>query len=359
MRIADKYISKEFILSFLWSLLSLVAIYIIVDIFENISTYVAKEASFFSIVQYYVYSLPLIIGTIISPVACLLGCFISVGNLSRHFEIVALKSSGLSLYRILAPLIFMGLILSILVLIMNETLLPRANERGIALKREQIEKRPQLTISPAKDIYYSGESNRFYHIKFIDPQKGIIKGLTIYEFIKGHTLKRRIDAPRALWKGSHWELFNGSERIFKPNSFEVIYFDTLIIHLNETPLELVKGTKPDLSMGFFEFKEHIEKLQRSGEDVRKQLVDLYVRLSFPFMNLIIILLGIPLASKVRSLGFIMGFAIALFASFIYWGLLQFAKAFGHTGILPPLGASLLPNLVFIIAGLILLWIARK
>ncbi|MDI6840844.1 MAG: LptF/LptG family permease [bacterium] len=359
MKIADKYIMKEFVLGLLWSLLALVIIYIIVDVFENVSTFVDKKVALFTIIQYYVYQIPWIVGTIVSPIACLLGCFISIGNLSRHFELVALKSFSLNTYRTFVPLSCIGLIFSGLILGMNEILLPISNQKMLDLKSEKIDKLPKIAVTPSTHIYYSGEDSRFYRIKFIDPNKGIIKGLTIYEFLKSDALKRRVDAPQAVWEDNQWKLFNGAQQIFKPHSFEVIYFDSLIVRLKETPLDFVKGVKPALSMGFFEFKEHIKKLQKGGEDITKELVDLYSRISFPFMNLIILLLGFPLASRVRNIGFVVGFAIALFVSFIYWGLLQLAKAFGHVGILSPFLASLLPNIIFIIIGTILLWNSRK
>ena len=365
MKIADRYILKEFIKGFLFSLIGLLAIYIIVDVFEQISKFVDKEVSVFVIIQYYFYQIPWIIGTTISPIACLLGCFISIGNLSRRFELAALKFSGLSSYRILLPLLWAGLVLSGLTFAINETLMPLANQKKSALEREKINKLPKRTISPSKNIYYSGEDNRFYRIKFIDPKKGIIQGLTIYEFFSDHTLKRRFDAPKAVWsqdslgKDGKWELFNGSERVFKEHLFEDIYFNSLVLNIKEKPLDFVKLRKPPLSMGFFEFKHHIENLQRGGEDVTKKEVDLWTRVSFPFMNLIVILLGFPLATKVRNIGFIIGFAAALFVSFIYWGLMQLAKAFGHTGTLSPILASVLPNLFFIVIGAFLLWKLRK
>ena len=120
-----------------------------------------------------------------------------------------------------------------------------------------------------------------------------------------------------------------------------------------------KEIKPKEAMGVIEFKNHIKNLNRQGEDTSQDIVDFYLRIAFPFMNLMVILLGFPLASKVRTLGFVLGFAIALFSSFVYWGLAQVAKAFGHVGILPPLFAAFMPNIVFLIVGLILFYKLRK
>ncbi len=187
----------------------------------------------------------------------------------------------------------------------------------------------------------------------------MINGLTIYEFATDYSIKRRCDATRAVWNGKEWELFKGTIKVFKSNAFEEITFDSLILNLNETPLDLVKEVKSPIGMGFFEFKRYINKLQRGGEEVNKELVDLYTRLSFPFMNLIVLLLGFPLASRVRDTGFTIGFAIALFVSFLYWGFMQLAKAFGHSGLLSPAVASIMPNIIFFVAAAVLIWKFRK
>jgi lipopolysaccharide export LptBFGC system permease protein LptF len=238
---------------------------------------------------------------------------------------------------------------------MNEIVSPVANQRRLKIEYEKIEKVPRRTPTHGENIYYSGEDNRFYHLKFIDALKGVVIGFTIYEFSPTHKLERRVDAKKAIWDKGRWHLIDGSTKVFKMDSFEQLSFDSLILTLKEKPSDFIKGTKHPISMGLFEFKRYIEKLQKSGEDVTKQLVNFYTRISFPFMNLIVILLGFPLASRVRSIGVIIGFTVALLVSFIYWGLMQLAKAFGHAGTLAPVVASILPNTVFIVAGIILMW----
>jgi lipopolysaccharide export system permease protein len=359
MKIADRYISIEFLKGFLLSLVGLLVIYIVVDLFEHISKFVDNDVTILVVFQYYLYEIPWIIGTTLSPIACLLGCFISLGNLSKHFELDALRFSGMSTYRMSVPLLCMGLLLSAAVFGINEVVAPVANQKKSSLDREKIKKRPKRCVAPGKNIYYSGENNKFYQIKFIDPRKGDIKGLTIYEFRSDYSLKQRLDAPRAMWRDSTWTLFNGSIKTFKPRSFEEISFGSLVLDIKETPLDFVKEVKHPLAMGFSEFKRYINKRQRSGDDVTKYLVDLNTRVAFPFMNLIVILLGFPLASKVRNIGFIIGFTIALFVSFLYWGLMQLGRALGHTGALSPVVAGALPNLVLLVIAGMLIWKFRK
>lgn len=359
MKIADKYILKEFIINFVWSLVGLIAIYIIVDIFEQISTFVDNKASVLAIIEYYLFQVPYLVGTLLSPIACMLACVISIGNLSRHLELMSLRLAGVSFERLFLPMFWIGVIVSVLVFFMNETIAPPMTQKSLKIKEQGIKKRGEKKLTPNFDISYSGEDNRFYYIKSIEPNKGIIEGLTIYKLAGPSVVKERLDAKRAVFKDNGWWLWNGSQYIFEGDSYKVMYFDSMFLNIKEKPQDFVKELKSELAMGFIEFRNYIKKLRKRGEDITKQSVELNFRISFPFMNLIVILLGFPLASKVRNIGFIVGFAISLFFSFLYWGVSQLARAYGHTGTLSPVVAGFSPDVLFIIIGIILLYRFRK
>lgn len=364
MKIGDKYIIKEFLINFAWSLISLLAIYTIVDIFEQISTYVDNKIPVIVIIQYYLYQVPYLVGTLLSPIACLLACVISIGNLSRHLELMSLRLAGVSFERLFVPMLWTGCVISVLVFVLNETLSPPITQRSLEIREKSINKKQgKKKLPPNYDVSYSGEDGSFYFIKFIDPSRGRIDGLTIYKLEKSSIVRERLDAKRAIYRQSAgqsgWWLFNGSQYVFSEDSHEVIYFDSMFCNIKEKPQDFVKELKSELAMGFIEFRNYVKRLQKRGDDVTKQLVDLNFRISFPFMNLIVILLGFPLASKVRNIGFIVGFAISLFFSFLYWGVSQLVRAYGHTGTLSPVVAGFLPNILFIVVGIALLYKFRK
>ncbi|MFA5033992.1 MAG: LptF/LptG family permease [bacterium] len=361
MKIADRYILKEFIISFIWSLIGLLVIYVIVDIFEQISTYVDNKASLWNIIQYYLYQTPYLIGTLLSPVSCLLACVISIGNLSRRLELMSLKLAGISPERLFLPMLWIGLLISGIVFVLNETVAPPITQKSLIIRDKNIKKQNEKKLTPNYDVYYSDDNNHFYYIKFINPQEGIITGFTMYELLKSYSVKERLDAKNAVYRNNGWWLYDGSKYVFNDNesNYEVVYFDSMFLKIEEGPRDFVKEVKSELGMGFVEFRNYIKKLQRKGEDITKELVDLNFRISFPFMNLIVILLGFPLAGKVRNIGFIVGFAIALFFSFLYWGISQLVRAYGHAGFLSPLLAGLLPDILFIAIGIVLFYKYRE
>ncbi len=112
-------------------------------------------------------------------------------------------------------------------------------------------------------------------------------------------------------------------------------------------------------MGFFELYDYISRVKRGGGEAQKEMVDLFLKISFPFANLIIILFGAPLASNPRRSGAAFGFGVSLMICFLYWGFIQLGRALGHHGTLHPFLSAWLANLVFGGIGGILLWKTPK
>ena len=100
-------------------------------------------------------------------------------------------------------------------------------------------------------------------------------------------------------------------------------------------------------------------MKKTGKDPSKALVELYTKISFPFVTFIIIILGAPLSADTRRSGLALGFGLSLLISFIYWGLLQVSKAYGIKGNVPPVLAAWLPNIIFAAIGIFLIIRIRK
>lgn len=356
MRILDKYILKEFIKGFLLCLVALIFVYIIVDLFDHISRFIDKDVGVFGVLQYYTYELPSAVN-LLCPIAILVACFVSIGNMSRHFELVAIRGSGVNPLRITLPLIILGCIVMICMFFSGQTLVPRSLEAKEKFKREKINKLPPKRVGSARNVYFVGENNRFYKIDFVDGSNNTVRGITVYTFSDDMRLSERIDAKSGKYKKPIWIFYGGIIRRWgNTDNLEWAFrFDTLKVDwLREGICMLLQERKRPETMNYAELKRYIDFRRRGGYDVTGELSDLYYMISYQFINLIIILLGVPLAIKVRTSGLILGFAVAMFSSFLYWGFTQLGRAFGRAGVISPALGSWLPNIIFAVAGTVLI-----
>ncbi len=355
MSILDRYISKEFLKGFFYSLSVLIFIYIIADMFDRISMFIDKKVDIVNIILYYLYELPSGID-LLCPIAILIACFISVGNLSRHFEMVALRGAGVNPIRVTLSLYLLGSLITLFMFIFGETIIPASMNAKETLRHEKINKLPPKRTKITRDVYFVGEDNRFFRIDLVDGSKNIASGITIYKFSENMELLERIDAKSGDYKRPLWIFYNGVTRKWSEDAMYEEAFDTLKIDwLREGIDVLLSQRKKPETMNYWELKKYIEFRQRSGYDVKEELSDLYYKISYPFINLIIIMLGAALAAKVRTSGFVLGFAIAMLSSFLYWGITQLGRAFGRGGVISPVLGSWLPNIIFATVGCVLIY----
>lgn len=359
MRILDRYILREFIRGFFLSLFALIFIHIVVEMFEQISMFIDRNVGMLKVLEYYLYELPSAV-TFLSPIAILIACFISVGSLSKHFELVAIRGAGISPLRIVLPLSIAGCVITLSMFILGETLIPISLSAKEQFKREEIRGLPPKRVGIARDVYFVGEENRFYKIDYVDGSTSTVKGITIYKFSDDMRLVERIDARSGRYGQFFWVFYDGVLRRWNGRDDKIsIYeqvFDTLRVDWLKEGIEmlLVERKKPE-TMNYRELQRYIEFRRRSGYDVTEELSDLYYKISYHFINLIIILIGVPLATKVRTSGLVFGFAIAMLSSFLYWGITQLGRALGRAGFFSPALGSWLPNIIFAIVGGLLLY----
>jgi len=130
------------------------------------------------------------------------------------------------------------------------------------------------------------------------------------------------------------------------------YEEKIINEVDVTPLDFIKSAKKPISMNFFELREYIERLKKVGEKFTKELVELNLKVSFPFANLIILLFSVPLVStSSRSKGRGLIFGMGLLVCFMYLSTLRICQSLGYNEVLSPLVAAWLPNVVFASIGI--------
>lgn len=340
------------------ALVAFVVIYILIDLIENLDTFIDNKAPLITVVKYYLLYIPYM-ASLTLPIAVLLSSLFTVGQLVRHNELVTLKASGVSLYRVLLPLFRLGLFISVLALLFGELVVPVTNLRRAEVERGEIKRRPSKTLPRRKNIYLQDAPNRLVYIKEFASRTKSATGILIQEY-EGKKLIERIDARTMIWENSAWVLKNAELRAFRGDQEE---FETFtVLHRSDftfTPEDLAQRPKDPEEMNIFELREYIDHVKRMGGDAQRWMADLHLKLSFPFTNLIIVLFGTALASVRRRSGAALGFGISLFICFVYYTVMEAGRALGRAGDLPPLAAAWIGNGLFGLIGLTILIRARK
>jgi lipopolysaccharide export system permease protein len=360
MKVLDKYLLREFFKALIFVLIAFVFIFIIVDLFDDLSKFIEKRVAIVDIFLLYLYQVPSI-AVLVFPVGVLLSLFFSLGMMAKHFEILALKANGVSLYRIFGTYLLAGFIMSFAVIFINELVVPVANERVKEHNRIKINKLPPVDYQMQNNLKYLGQDGNTYSILTYDGKKEEMKEVTVLKFDAHHKIASRIDAAKAVWDGDVWEFRDGYIRYFSDSleqrieQFKVQGFP----ELKEKPEDFSRRVKSIEEMNYMELRVYLDRLRKTGKDPSKALVELYTKISFPFVTFIIILLGAPLSADSRRSGLALGFGLSLLISFIYWGVLQVSKAYGIKGNVAPLLSAWIPNIVFMVIGGFLMVRSKK
>jgi len=358
MRLLDRYVARRFINNTLFSLLAFICIFIIVDLIEHLSDFIDKHVPVITVAAYYFYFLPFII-VLTMPIAMLLASMFAMGQLSRYNELSAMQSSGISLYRIVAPLLAIGILISVGVFFFGEHVMTVGNQRKAEINQLYIQRLPKNLPSRLANLYLQESANRRVFIGFFNAKSGSASKVSIQTY-DGIFVVKRLDAAEMQWLGDRWELLNGYEREFRPDGEVARKFETLTLNdLSFTPQVLATVQKAPEEMSYAELEQFILEVARNGGDPARWKADLYLKISFPLANFIIVMFGAPLAAGRARSGGAVGVGLSLIICFLYFGAVKTGQSMGQNGTLNPVIAAWGANVIFLIAGLVVLIKARK
>ena len=360
MSLITRYVLRLFVTAIAVSLVAFVSIFFVVDLIEQLDRFLDRDVAPVYIALYYVYYLPYIFVLTI-PVSLLLASLYTFGQLTRLGELTAMKASGLSLYRLLRPLLLVSVVVCAGLFWAGEWLVPHTSMKRAEIKSEHVDMQGGEGQHVRHDVYFRGEGRRQIYMRVFDGRSAKGTGICVTEF-SGGSISTVLTAESAVWTDGQWLLSNGVERRFQIGgglsgftSFAALEPDGW----SETPEDFLRGQKRPEEMSYGELAQLIQNVRRGGGDVQGYLVDLNLKIAFPSAGLIIVLLGGALASHLRRGGVAVGFALSIGICFVYWGLLRFAQAFGHAGLLPPMAAAWGANALFGLLALVLLVRAPK
>jgi LPS export ABC transporter permease LptF/LPS export ABC transporter permease LptG len=351
--ILDDYVLRDFgmnlamvVATFLMLLLVFTLFELLGDILRNQISPVVVGAYLLNVSPYFVYN--------ITPLSMLLAVLITLGVMQRSNEVTAIKTAGMSIYRIVTPLLVASAILAAGLFFADQFYLPHANKRQDAL-RNQIKGKPAQTYLNPDRKWIFGQHSDIYYYELFDSDRDQFGRLAVFQFDPAtFQLTKRIYADRAHWEDTlhRWVCTQGWERdlrgpaIDNYRTFEVATFP----FVSEPPTYFKKEVKQSSEMNYEELRRYIRDLQQSGFDVVRLRVQLQKKLAFPIITLVMAVLAIPFALSAGRHGAIAGVAVAVGIAVVYWTVAGLFEAMGNISQLPPVLAAWSPDLIFALVG---------
>jgi lipopolysaccharide export system permease protein len=329
---------------------------VIIDIFSFIDNIVKFKIPLSSIAAFYVYYTPTIVLQV-TPMAVLLSTIFILSNLNKNNEITAMKSSGISLWRILTPILVLGVIISISMFIINDRIIPVSSKISAVIRRDELEKekRRDRFAKIVDNVAIYGSGNRIIFARNYDTEKKILNDIIIHEHDKKESLVSKITAQSASWTAEGWMFhkvimwrIDNAGRILGDPAF----FEDKIIPIKEKPADFANKEWRADYMSFKQLKNYIKNFKgTSAKLVKTLMVDLHYKISFCIISLIIILIGAPFAIITTRGGVLIGIGMSIVIGLGYYAFIAISLAFGKAGILPPVVSAWLGNVVFAIIGI--------
>src|ERR1700704_5467884 len=347
--ILDDYVLRNFTLYLTMIVAAFLMLLLVFTLFELLGDILRNQVSPLTVGEYLLNVAPYFLYNT-TPLCMLLAVLVTFGLLQRSNEITAIKATGISLYRIVVPVLIAATLVAGMLFLSDQVYLPYTNKRQDAL-RNLIKGRPAQTYLRPDRKWIFGENSKIYYYQFLDPDRNVFGSLSVFQF-DPHTFQitHRVTAERAHWSESmsRWLYEQGWERTLNGSSvqdyrkFDVATFPVFA----ETPAYFKKEIKQSSEMNYEELRRYIRDLEQSGFDVVRLRVQLQKKIAYPLITLVMAVIAIPFALSAGKRGAIAGVATAIGIGVVYWTISGLFEAMGNLSQLPPAVAAWSPDLVF-------------
>ena len=351
--ILSRYIIREIYLYFAIILVIVMGIYLSVDFIEKIDNFMEAGVPLSRAGIYFICKLPLIIYQI-TPVGILLAVMITFGLMAANKELIALRSCGISLVSLIAPIARCGFAATLFMVVLAEGLAPLSLPQANRIWLQEV--RGQNAAVNQQDIWLKGEQS-ILHLRYYEPHTQTAKGLTFHRLNRQFQLLQRIDAETGRYKNGLWQLQKGMQQERRPNGqYDIRIFEKLDVSLGITPEDLAQVVPQTDEMNFMQLHQYISKVEDEGYDTTHYRVDLIAKSAFPFISLILTMIGAGLGARGKfNEGLAVSIAYGIGIAFLYWTAFSFSLSLGYAGMLPPIIAAWSVNFIALcLAGYLLI-----
>ena len=349
--ILDRYILREFLKILGLVLVSVIALFTIVDYNEIASDIRKNDIGLDTLLSYYRFQIFYVLNWTL-PISVLVATLVTFGILSKNNEVTAIKSNGVSLYRIAVPILAVAAVICLLAYFILDFVLPYSNQRAADLKN-RIEGKPAATKASEQKLWYLGKGRYIINFLSYDRTKQQLSQVQVFEFHPTEfRLTRRVFARSARWNGSAWSFENGWMRSFTDDGKSTFTLITtpLALFYPETPADFAADVKPPDQMAYAQLRRYINTIRDSGYAAEELTVKLYAKTSWPLISMVMALIAMPFAFRMGKRGALYGIGIALILGIFYWMIYAVFTKFGEVGNLPPLLSAWSANILFALAA---------
>ena len=355
----DFYVLREFMIPFSILLFAFTFLFLIGDVFNDLSDFLEHKASFSVTARYFMVKVP---GNIrfVLPISVLLACMYTLANFGRNKEITAMRSSGLSLIRCGLAIFCVGFVVMLVNFWFNELLVPQTEQEATLILEKLSNPRYEETMYKMLQ-YRSADNLRDWLFQNFDrngTQHNVILKKYYYSDKKEKILEWDLRAAQAKYDSqTGWHFYHVTRTVYHrqlhlPGNPEKI--PELVMsskEIPEFPEDIVNAVKPPEELPSWIIYNMLQDNASMVPSLRSMYKTiLYYRLAFPTVCFLCVFLGLPLAAKNERAGIFMSIITAVGVIVVYQLLTEIFLVLGKQGCVPPIIGGLTPTLAFMFYG---------
>ena len=358
MRLLDRYVIRNFLQVYLYCIAGFTSIWLIFDVSDNISSFIDNHISLALVARYYATQIPQVF-IILLPVALLLSLLFALGRMSRSNEIVSMLTAGVSLPRVLLPLMAMGLLTVAASMALNYSLAPHA-ELARKTFLAEAQSRPGRNIQG--QVFRNRTDLRTWFIQNFRLGDNAFNNVQVLQQDAKDNIVMGYSAARAYYRSETktWDLENVRLAYYDAagNITKEEFRPTLTIeHWSETPFRLSSANVLAESLSVPELREYLH----FNSDFPPTLLAPFrthfqYRIALPWTCLVVVCIAAPLGIGYSRRGVLSSVAAAVILVFSNNFLVHLFLALGEGDRVPAWIAAWTQNILFAAIGLYLLYL---
>jgi lipopolysaccharide export system permease protein len=365
MLLVQKMYLKEFLRVIVVLALGMSCVISMLSLIDKVDDLLPHRPAVTQLIEYAALQVPRFLHYLL-PMAILLSSLFVCAQAIKRREIVAIKTAGGKMKRIMKPFLGFGIVLTLTGFVVSEALIPQAAQR-LAVLKEEITKKKSGIVFRGGTLYVRGRDGSVVRVSLYMPDTRRAQGVSIFTF-DSEGLQQRIDADSATWEGEQWRLMGVKVlRLSEGTTAEMAEMPYGGIESEEIFREELWKSE---SMSLGDLIKYQERLKEAGYKNERIDVDIGSRLSYPFVNLFMLMLGIALSlgeaphrvlriregTGSRAQGALITAGLGLVISLVYWFGYSFFLSLGYAGILPAIAAPWIVPAAFCLLSV---WLYRQ